>query len=213
MKRVKRRHWLVAAAVVVVGAALMVPAVGVGSRTAASGLPTKIGPGEGALTMVGWEGYLDPSWVKPFVKQTGCKITYKYAGTSDEMVTLMTRNPGQWDMVSASGDASLRLIYGGAIQETNVNLVKPWKDFYAPFKSPPNNTVDGKHYGISLQFGPNVLLYNTKAVTKKPTSWAAIYDPKYKGKITVPDNTIQIADAALYLSKARPSLGSRIRTS
>jgi putative spermidine/putrescine transport system substrate-binding protein len=198
---------LVAAAVVVVGAALMVPAVGVGSRTAASGLPTKIGPGEGALTMVGWEGYLDASWVKPFVKQTGCKITYKYAGTSDEMVTLMTRNPGQWDMVSASGDASLRLIYGGSIQETNVNLVKPWKDFYAPFKSPPNNTVDGKHYGISLQFGPNMLLYNTKAVTKKPTSWAAIYDPKYKGKITVPDNPIQIADAALYLMKTQPSLG------
>ena len=207
MKRVKRPHWLVAAAVVVVGAALMVPAVGVGSRDGRERIADKIGPGEGALTMVGWEGYLDPSWVKPFVKQTGCKITYKYAGTSDEMVTLMTRNPGQWDMVSASGDASLRLIYGGAIQETNVNLVKPWKDFYAPFKSPPNNTVDGKHYGISLQFGPNVLLYNTKAVTKKPTSWSAIYDPKYKGKITVPDNTIQIADAALYLSKARPSLG------
>jgi len=207
MRRVKRGHWLLGAAVIVVGAALAVPAVGVGSRSAAQGLPTKIGPGEGALTMVGWEGYLDPSWVKPFVQQTGCKITYKYAGTSDEMVTLMTRNPGQWDMVSASGDASLRLIYGGAIQPVNVNLVKSWKDFYAPFKSPPNNTVKGVHYGISLQFGPNVMLYNTKAFAKKPTSWATIYDPKYKGKITVPDNPIQIADAALYLSKAKPSLG------
>ena len=63
------------------------------------------------------------------------------------------------------------------------------------------------HYGISLQWGPNTLLYNTKKVKPAPTSWAAIYSPKYKGKITVPDNPIQIADAALYLSKTKPSLG------
>jgi len=41
----------------------------------------------------------------------------------------------------------------------------------------------------------------------RPTSWSVIYDPKYKGQITVPDNPIQIADAALYLSKTDPSLG------
>ena len=72
---------------------------------------------------------------------------------------------------------------------------------------PANNTVDGKHYGVSLQFGPNVLMYNPKAFAKKPTSWGAIYDAKNKGKITIPDNPIQIADAALYLSKKQPSLG------
>ena len=65
----------------------------------------------------------------------------------------------------------------------------------------------GKHYGISLQFGPNVLMVNTKLYGKAPNSWAAIYDPKNKGKITIPDNPIQIADAALYLSKTKPSLG------
>ena len=202
-KRIRLWHLALGGLVV----ALAVPAGGV-SKTNANALPTKIGKGEGALTMIGWEGYLDKSWVSPFVKQTGCKVTYKYAGTSDEMVTLMRQGGGgQYDMVSASGDASLRLIYGGDIAPTNVKLVKPWKDFYAPFKSPPNNTVKGVHYGISLQFGPNVLLYNTKSIKKKPTSWSAIYSPKYKGKITVPDNPIQIADAALYLSKAQPSLG------
>jgi putative spermidine/putrescine transport system substrate-binding protein len=201
--RKRIRGWHVGLAVLVVALAAPAAAVSKGSQ-----LPTSIGKGEGALTMIGWEGYLDKSWVNPFVKQTGCKVTYKYAGTSDEMVTLMRQGGGgQYDMVSASGDASLRLIYGGDIAPTNVKLVKPWKDFYAPFKSPPNNTVKGVHYGISLQFGPNVLLYNTKSITTKPTSWSVIYNPKYKGKITVPDNPIQIADAALYLSKAQPSLG------
>ena len=88
-----------------------------------------------------------------------------------------------------------------------------WKQFFAPFKSPPNNTVDGKHYGISLQFGPNMLLYRTHKASPAPTSWAAIYDPKYKGRVTIPDNPIQIADAALYLSKTSPRSASRIRTS
>src|SRR5947207_4170324 len=124
------------------------------------------------------------------------------------MVPLMrSGGGGQYDMVSASGDASLRLIYGGDVAEVNTNLVPGWKQFFKGFQSPPNNTVGGKHYGISLQWGPNTLLYNTKRVTPAPTSWSVIYSSKYKGKITVPDNPIQIADAALYLSKTQPSLG------
>ena len=96
MRRIRRIHVLVAA----LAAALCVPASGAGT---ASGLPSKIGKGEGKLTMIAWEGYLDAKWVKPFVKQTGCKIQPKYAGTSDEMVTLMrSGGGGQYDMVSAS---------------------------------------------------------------------------------------------------------------
>jgi putative spermidine/putrescine transport system substrate-binding protein len=199
--RIKRAHVLLAA----LAAALCVPAAGVGST---NGLPGSIGKGEGQLNLIAWEGYTQPQWVKPFTKATGCKVNAKYAGSSDEMVTLMRSGGGsQYDMVSASGDASLRLIYGKDVQPVNVKLIPDWKNFIPALKSPPHNTIDGVHYGVSLQWGPNVLLYNTKAIKTKPTSWSAIYDPKYKGKISVPDNPIQIADAALYLSKKQPSLG------
>jgi putative spermidine/putrescine transport system substrate-binding protein len=204
MSRIRRGHVLVAA----LAAALCVPAAGVGSGSTQAGLPTKVGAGEGKLTMIAWEGYLDPKWVKPFQKQTGCKVQAKYAGTSDEMVTLMrSGGGGQYDMVSASGDASLRLIYGKDVQAVNTALVPGWKSFFKAFQGPPNNTVDGKHYGISLQWGPNTLMFNTKKVKPAPTSWSAIYGSKYKGRITVPNNPIQIADVALYLSKTKPSLG------
>src|SRR5205085_3781800 len=89
----------------------------------------------------------------------------------------------------------------------NVNLIPSWRNFISIFKSPAHNTVDGVHYGVSVQWGPNTLLYNTKQVKPAPTSWSAIYSSKFKGKVTVPDNPIQIADAALYLSKTKPSLG------
>jgi putative spermidine/putrescine transport system substrate-binding protein len=196
------------------GALLTVMAIGVcacgssSSGPASGSLPTTIGKGEGQLNLVAWEGYAQPEWVKPFEAQTGCVVHAKYAGSSDEMVTLMRQGGGsQYDMVSASGDASLRLIRGGDVQPMNVNLVPEWKNFISQLQSPPHNTVDGKHYGISLQWGPNTLLYNTRAVSPAPTSWAAIYSPKYRGAITVPSNPIQIADAALYLSKTDPSLG------
>jgi putative spermidine/putrescine transport system substrate-binding protein len=164
----------------------------------------------GTLHMIAWEGYLQPDWVKPFEKQSGCKVQAKYAGSSDEMVTLMRSGGGtQYDMVSASGDASLRLIYGHDVQPVDPSKIPSFKDFNKAFQSPPNNTVGGKHYGISLQWGPNILLYNTQKVKPAPTSWSSIYTPTYKGKITVPDNPIQIADAALYLMKTKPSLGIR----
>jgi len=190
--------------VLVLGAA----ACGSSSSNSASNLPTNVGAGEGQLNLVAWEGYAEPSWVKPFEAKTGCVVHAKYAGSSDEMVTLMRSGGGsQYDMVSASGDASLRLISGGDVAAMNVNLVPEWKNFIPQLQSPPHNTVNGVHYGISLQWGPNSLLYDTKSVTPAPTSWAAIYNPKYKGEVTVPANPIQIADAALYLSKTQPSLG------
>jgi len=199
--RIRKRHAVFAALAV----ALSIPAAG-SSRT--SGLPTQVGPGEGKLTMIAWEGYAQDQWVKPFQKATGCIVQRKYAGSSDEMVTFMRQGGGgQYDLVSASGDASLRLIYGKDVQPVNPALIPGYKDFIKPLQSPPHNTIDGVHYGISLQWGPNTLLYNTQKVKPAPTSWAAIYDAKYKGKVTVPDNPIQIADAALYLSKTVPSLG------
>jgi putative spermidine/putrescine transport system substrate-binding protein len=186
-------------------AALCVPAAGISSG---NGLPTTIGKGEGQLNLVAWEGYTQPQWVKPFQKATGCQVHSKYAGSSDEMVTLMRQGGGsQYDMVSASGDASLRLIYGKDVQPVNPALIPDFKNFIPALKSPPHNTVGGQHYGISLQWGPNTLLYNTTKVKPAPSSWSALYSAKFKGKVTVPDNPIQIADAALYLSKTQTSLG------
>jgi putative spermidine/putrescine transport system substrate-binding protein len=191
-------------AAMIVGAA----ACGSSSNKTASNLPTKVGPGEGQLNLVAWEGYAEPKWVKPFEARTGCKVHAKYAGSSDEMVTLMRQGGGsQYDMVSASGDATLRLISGGNVAAMNVDLVPEWKNFIPQLQSPSHNTVNGAHYGISLQWGPNSLLYNSSKVKPAPTSWEAIYSPKYKGAVTVPSNAIQIADAALYLSKTKPSLG------
>ena len=213
------RAGLVSAAVLAVVAGSACGGSGGTSGTSGGGVPanqpptanqkpqTSIGAGEGALNLIAWEGYTDPSWVTPFETATGCKVNAKFGGSSDEMVSLMANGGGgQWDMVSASGDADLRLIYGGDVKPMNTSLIPDYPNFQPQFKSPGFNTINGVHYGISLQWGPNVLLYDTSKFPSAPTSWSVIYNSANAGKVTVPDNPIQIADAALYLMKHNPSL-------
>src|SRR3984957_17079826 len=181
---------------------------GLTAPQAGTAVPTSVGKTEGHMNLIAWEGYAQPQWVKPFQSATGCQVSVKYAGSSSEMVSLMANGVGgQYDLVSASGDADLRLIYGGDVKPVNMSLIPSWSEFRPFLKAPSFNTIKGVHFGVSLQFGPNVLLYSTKVFKTPPASWGVIYSKKYSGKITVPNNPIQIADAALYLETAKPSLG------
>jgi putative spermidine/putrescine transport system substrate-binding protein len=174
---------------------------------------TKLGPGEGQLNIIAWAGYAedgstDPKvdWVTPFEKQTGCQVNVKIGNTSDEMVTLM--RTGKYDGVSASGDATLRLIAGGDVAPVNTKLVPNYKDVFPGLKLKPWNSVNGVPYGIPHGRGANLLMWRTDKVKPAPNSWGAVFQANspYKGKITAYDNPIYIADAALYLKATRPDL-------
>ena len=173
-----------------------------------------LGNGEGQLNLIAWPGYAedgsnDPKvdWVHPFEQKTGCKVNIKIGNTSDEMVQLM--RTGQYDGVSASGDATLRLIYAGDVAPVNTKLVPNYDTISAFLKDKPWNSVNGQMYGIPHGWGANLLMYNTDVVKDAPDTWGAVFPgaPEYKGKVTAYDSPIYIADAALYLSKTKPELG------
>jgi putative spermidine/putrescine transport system substrate-binding protein len=176
----------------------------------------KVGKGEGEVDLIAWAGYVedgstDPKvdWVSDFEKQTGCQVKVKVADTSDEMVTLM--RTGNYDGVSASGDATLRLIAGGDVDPVNTDLVPNYKDVFSGLKDQPYNTFEGKNYGIPHGRGANLLMYNEDVVKPAPDSWSIVFggpeSQKYRGKVTAYDNPIYIADAALYLKATKPELG------
>ncbi len=169
----------------------------------------QIGKTEGQLDLIAWAGYVEPEWTKPFETKTGCKVNSKVAGTSDEMVQLM--RSGQYDGVSASGNASARLVEGGDVDPVNVDLVPNYETIFADLKNQPYNTFDDVHYGIPHGRGANLLMWNTSDVKPAPTSWDVILDPKkaakYKGRISAYDDPIYIADAAVYLKAHQPDLG------
>ena len=179
----------------------------------ADGEMKKLGDGEGAVNLIAWAGYVengttDPAvdWVTGFETETGCKVNVKNANSSDEMVELM--QSGEYDAVSASGDATLRLIAGGDVAPVNTDLIPNYADVFADLKDKPWNSVDGVAYGVPHGRGANVMVYNTEA-GPAPDSITAMFsaDSPYAGKISVYDSPIYIADAALYLMATQPELG------
>lgn len=185
----------------------------------AFGQMTAVGPGEGQVDIVAWPGYIERGdtdknydWVTDFEKKTSCKVNVKTAGTSDEMVALM--NEGGFDLVTASGDASLRLIAGKRVQEINTSLIPSWGTVDPRLQSAPWHTVGGKHYGVPYQWGSNVLMYNTEVFKEAPKSWSVVFEEQTlpdgksnKGRVQAFDGPIHIADAALYLMTHKPELG------
>src|SRR5437764_5540273 len=115
---------------------------GLKAPQAGAAVPASVGKGEGHLNLIAWEGYAQPQWVKPFEQATGCQVSAKYAGSSSEMVSLMAGGGGgQYDLVSASGDADLRLIYSGDVKPINMGLMPNWKNFHPFLRPPPFNTL------------------------------------------------------------------------
>src|SRR5438552_8837322 len=202
------------------GAFVSLVAIATLSGTALADMKKEIGAGEGQVDIVAWPGYIERGesdknydWVTDFEKATKCKVTVKTAATSDEMVTLM--NGGGFDLVTASGDASLRLVAGKTVQEVNVDLVPNWKNVDPRLQNAPWHTVGGKHYGTPYQWGPNLLMYNTDAFKgQAPTSWIVVFEEQNlpdgksnKGRVQAYAGAIYIADAALYLAAKKTELG------
>ena len=201
------------------GTALSVAVLFSGQVTAQEMLQA-LGAGEGQVSIVAWAGYIergetDPAfdWVTEFEAASGCKVSVKTAATSDEMVALM--NEGGFDLVTASGDASLRLIAGDRVQSINTALIPSWSTIDPRLESAPWHTVDGVHYGTPYVWGANVLMYNTDVFgDTPPTSWNVVFEEttlpdgqSNKGRVQAYDGPIYVADAALYLMTHKPELG------
>lgn len=174
----------------------------------------KLGTPEGEVSVLAWPGYVedgsnDPKvdWVSDFEKSSGCQVTVKTFGTSDEAVQLM--RTGQYDTVSASGDATLRFIAAGDVEPMNTSLITNYPDIFDALKNKPWNSVRDVPYGIPHGRGANLLMYRSDLVKPAPDSWAAVFDnaSQQKGKVTAYDSPIYIADAALYLMATKPDLG------
>jgi putative spermidine/putrescine transport system substrate-binding protein len=175
---------------------------------------TELGEPEGEVNLVAWAGYVedgstDPKvdWVTPFEQKTGCQVNVKIGNTSDEMVQLM--RSGQYDGVSASGDATARLVEGGDVDPVNTDLIPNYADVFEGLKNQPYNTFDGQPYGVPHGRGANLLMYDPNEVKPAPKSWDVVFGgaSEYSGSVTAYDNPIYIADAALYLREHNPELG------
>jgi putative spermidine/putrescine transport system substrate-binding protein len=216
MKRRRRSAGWVAVGLLV--AALSIVAAGCGGSDEEGGADWQIqglgssleevqelAKGEGEVNIVQWPQYA--TLVKEFEAASGCKVNTKDAGTGDDMISLI--QSGEYDGVSASGHTSVRLMAAGDVAPVNTDLLPNYADVSEGIKLKSYNSRDGEPYGAPHGRGPNLLAFNTEEVTPAPDSWSVVWeqDNPYKGKISIYDDSIFIADAALYLKATQPDLG------
>ena len=170
---------------------------------------------EGEVNFVAWAGYAesganDPAvdWVTPFEDITGCSVSVTDGASSDDMVAQM--QTGEYDGVSASGDATERLIAGDEVGPLDVSQMTSYESIFEGLKLQPWNSVDGEPYGVPHGRGANLLVYNTEAFADAPPdSWSVVFEggTEADGAVSIYDNAIYIADAAVYLMATQPDLG------
>lgn len=215
MTSITRGRRAAAASALAVGSLIFLTACGSSGNGGDPGVQqTALGDNEGTVSLLAWPGYVedgsnDPSvdWVTGFETKTGCQVTSKSYGTSDEAVSLM--KTGEYDVVAASGDATLRLIAGDDVAPVNTDLIPSFAGVFDFLKNKAWNSVDGQSYGVPHGYGANLLLFNTDVVKPAPTSWSVVFDgaSQYSGNVTAYDSPIYIADAAVYLMSTQPDLG------
>ncbi|MEP6807579.1 MAG: extracellular solute-binding protein [Chloroflexota bacterium] len=202
------RRLTIPAALVTIG--MVMAACG---STVPSGALTSLGDGEGQLNLIIWDGYAERGavdkaydWVTGFEKDTGCKV--KTTPMTDSANGVQLLKSGQYDGGSFSGDATIRLMAAGDVAPVNVDLIPNYKDVFAGLKLKEFNSKGGVPYGTPHGRGPNLLMWNTDVVTAAPTTWDPIFEggAAYKGKISIYDSSIYIADAALHLMTKQPDL-------
>ena len=216
MRHITRGGRSTAVAALAIGAVVALTACGTssGGGDAGGDAAEELGEGEGQVSILAWPAYVedgsnDPEvdWVTPFEEDTGCEVTSKVYGTSDEAFNLM--KTGEYDVIAASGDATNRLIAAGEVVPVNTDLIPNYEGIYDFLKMQPWNSVDGEAYGVPHGYGANLLMYNTEVFTEAPTSWDVVFDraSEHAGKVTAYDAPIYIADAAVYLMAHNPELG------
>ena len=161
---------------------------------------------EGQVNLIQWAGYADKSWSDAFAQQTGCKVNTKDGASSDDMIDLLAT--GAYDGVSASGNASVRMMERGDVAEVDTELTPNFADVQEGLKNQSYNSKDGKPYGVPHGRGPNYMVFRTDELPEDTDSWSVVWDKAgpYKGKISIYDAADFIADAAIYLKATRPDL-------
>ncbi len=157
------------------------------------------------LNLLVWEGYADPSFVKGFEEQCKCKVSASYMGSSDELVAkLRGGSASNYDVISPSSDVATMISSAGLAAPLDLSKIPTYSQLSPQLTSLPLVRVNGKVYGVPFTWGPNPLIYDTSAFPHAPESWNVMWDPKYRGKISVWDDLSTVYMAAQILGYDKP---------
>jgi spermidine/putrescine-binding protein len=163
------------------------------------------GPKTETLSLLVWEGYADPSFLKAFEDAHHCKVVASYMGSSDELVAkLRGGSAGNYDVISPSSDVATSIVRAGLAAPLDLSKIPAYPQLSARLRDSPLVKANGQTFGVPFVWGPNPLLYDTNAFPKAPDSWNDLWNPKLKGKISLWDELSSVYMAAQILGYDKP---------
>jgi spermidine/putrescine transport system substrate-binding protein len=160
---------------------------------------------EDSLSLLVWEGYADASFVRTFEESHHCKVVASYMGTSDELVAkLRGGSASNYDVISPSSDVATSIVKAGLAAPLDLSRIPSYSQLSQKLRDLPLVKGNGQVYGVPFIWGPNPILYDTTALTQPPDSWSILWDPKYKGKISLWDELSSVYMAAQVLGYDKP---------
>ena len=157
------------------------------------------------LSLLVWEGYADPSFVKDFEQQCKCRVAAAYMGSSDELVAkLRGGSASTYDVISPSSDVATMLSSAGLAAPLELSKLPTYAQMSPRLTSMQLVKANGNTYGIPFMWGPNPLIYDTTAFAQPPESWNVMWDPKLRNKISAWDDLSTLYMAAQVLGYDRP---------
>src|SRR5579863_9423827 len=138
------------------------------------------------LNLLVWEGYADSSYVQAFEEQNHCKVSASYMGSSDELVAkLRGGSAGNYDVISPSSDVAASIVMANLAAPLDLSKIPSYNQLSAQLTSLPLVRAKDQIYGVPFMWGPDPIIYDTSAFPQPPDSWSIMWDPKYKGKVSV----------------------------
>jgi spermidine/putrescine transport system substrate-binding protein len=160
------------------------------------------------LNLMVWEGYADPLFVKGFEEQCKCKVSASYMGSSDELVAkLRGGSASNYDVISPSSDVATMISSAGLATPLDLSKIPSYSQLSPKLTSLPLVKINGKVYGVPFTWGPNPMIYDRSAFPQPPGSWEVLWDPKYRGKVSVWDDLSTLYMAAQLLGFDKPDPG------
>ena len=156
------------------------------------------------LRVVGWDVYSDPVNMnktigyKSFEDEYGVQIEFKPLKNLDEIVDAAELD-SEYDVFIISNEG-IRLLHDmGLVMPMDLRQLPNYLSLHPSLRYTEWGLFESRNYAVPWAWGPTGLLYDTDVLTVAPDSWNVLWDPKYRGRVSLWDDVSMIWTTALAL--------------
>jgi spermidine/putrescine transport system substrate-binding protein len=196
----KHLRWMCVLTAALLAAALL-PACGGDSDETTGGGGGEAG-GE-SISVLTWDGYDEPEWLKEFESETGISVAATSVGSPAEMFSKVKANPSQFDIVLATAGWFPQYVEADLLEPIDESKVPAMKNIKLGFDWEEATSVDGTLYGILYNWGNQPLAWLPEKVKGLDLSkyensqgelddWNVLWDPALKGQVSIFDDPTSV---------------------